>query len=508
MVNPINCSSQSLPISVDLTISVEKRQVVTTIDLSTIVFIMSTGPLNQGAGRIQYYDDLASIGLEWGTTSEAYIAGQAFFSQPDRPETFSVAQAFSTPQPALLFTGATGTLAAFQAITDGGFTIELNGNQAEINSLDFSSDTSLDDVAATIQAGLNAEAGAEYTGATVVASNAPSNQFTITNGTSGDSSTITVLSAPTSGTDISGIGFMNGQDAVLVQGYTPTTFTNELILIQEAASCSDRFVFAWALEKVYRDTQDQLDLAAFTAANDFLAVSFLQTNNILTLDPNDTTDNASLLAADNNITSNITYNDTPTKDQYPEVAIAARFLGVDYDGADTALTGKFKNLNEINTTPLTVTEYRVLEGKRCNAFTQMDNSARTYRDGVQSSSSWYIDDYINISNFLNELRTSIYNVFTTSKKVPYTPSGILKLSQSETNVCAKYVFNDVLADRTITNLQKPNGVETIPAYQVIFPPLSQITQSERDTRVLMGNKIFLQLSGAIHTLSVSVVVTE
>lgn len=83
-------------------------------------------------------------------------------------------------------------IATWNAITDGEFSLLINGVAFDATGMDFSSATTMDDVAAVIQAKIRSyvAGGAAYTSATVTWSSATF-QFTITSGTTGVTSTVT-----------------------------------------------------------------------------------------------------------------------------------------------------------------------------------------------------------------------------------------------------------------------------------------------------------------------------
>lgn len=107
--------------------------------------------------------------------------------------------------------GALGTnLAGFQAVTDGAFNITVDGVVLAITGLDWSAIAALDEVPDTINAQLAGRATAIYDSKT--------GALTFVSPRKGSVSTITVLSAPAAGTDVSGAGFLNGASATLTQG--------------------------------------------------------------------------------------------------------------------------------------------------------------------------------------------------------------------------------------------------------------------------------------------------
>ena len=117
----------------------------------------------------------------------------------------------SSSTPAVAETGALGTdLAGMQAVTDGGFSFTVNGNLLDIIGCDFSEITVLPEVADVINYQSDGKFVAVYDSKTT--------KIKFYSLISGTGSTITVLGAPSTGTDISGSGYLNGAAATLTQG--------------------------------------------------------------------------------------------------------------------------------------------------------------------------------------------------------------------------------------------------------------------------------------------------
>ncbi len=104
-------------------------------------------------------------------------------------------------------TGVTDTLGTWTAISDGSFKVTINGSEQSITSIDLSGASDMAGVAAAIQAKIRAVGSGGFTLATV-AWQAGTTNFKITSGTTGAASSVSALSAASSGTDISGASFM------------------------------------------------------------------------------------------------------------------------------------------------------------------------------------------------------------------------------------------------------------------------------------------------------------
>ncbi len=97
-------------------------------------------------------------------------------------------------------TGATSTVSTWTAVSDGAFKITLGSTTHSIIGLDFTSDTSLDDICDTIRTGLVGLGEGDFSVAWV------SDHFEIARLENPDNESIGTLTAGASGTDISGAG--------------------------------------------------------------------------------------------------------------------------------------------------------------------------------------------------------------------------------------------------------------------------------------------------------------
>lgn len=496
-VNVINCGLASLPRSLDVSISLSKPQAEQTTDLSIPVFVQAGGGFSYGADRIAYYATADGVNGDSRVTAEGRKAAREFFSRSDRPNLMAIAQVFTTPQAGFMRTGAIGSLAAFQAVTNGSFAVSIDGVDENISALNFSTDTTIAQVVARIQTALTAASA----GSTVTLSGT---QLIFRSPTTGDLSQVSVLGpvSPASGTDISGVGFLNGQagTAVVQPGYTPGDLVSELDLIAEASRCSGRFVYGWVLDAAYRDSNDQV--AAAQWAQSRVAAMPVVSNSPTAWDPSSTTDIGPEIQTLGLYRAWPIYHDNVN--YYPDMSILAGMLAVDYAAQDSTRTAKFMDLPGVPTVGLTVTQWLTLESKGYNTFTLTGNTSRVTREGTTGNEAWYIDDLVNLDNFTEELQVAIYNVFLRNKKVPYSVEGQTMLRDASTQICERYDYNGTLAERPVQDPTAQGGVRVDPPYTIIDTPLETMTVADRAGRIGPPQTINLNLAGAIHSLAVTV----
>lgn len=500
-VNVINCGSNSLPRSLDVQVTVTRPSAELTTDLSVAVFAQDGGGFDHGAGRIAYYSSYDAVADDARVTAQGLLAARDFFAQPRRARRMAIGQVFDTAQAGYLLTGAIGTLAAFQAVTNGSFAVSIDGVSEDITALNFSTDTTLAQVAARIQTALQAVATGGFTAATAVIEGS---QIRITSGTTGDLSTVSVIApvSPAAGTDISGVGFLNGLTgtAVVVPGYLPTDLVSELGLIAEAARCGGSFVYGWALDAAYRDTADQVLAGQWAQAR--VAVMPLVSNSPLAWDANSTTDLGPEITALGLYRAWPYYHDQAA--YYPDMALLAMLLSVDYSQRNSTITAKFKDLVGIPTVGLTETQWSVLEGKGYNTFTLTGNTARVNREGTTGNVAWFMDDVVNLDNFVEELQVAEYNVFLRNGKVPYSPAGQALLEDALQQVCETYIFNGTFSERRVLDATQVEGFRVDPPYAITATPIELMTVADRADRIGPPFVIDVNLAGAIHSIAINV----
>lgn len=505
---------KSLPRDIDVVVNMSKPQAETTTDLSVAVFCTPDAPFDHDASRIQFYSTFDAVKDVFASSSEAYKAASAWFSQSPRAKTLAIARVFDEAQNGFLQCGIPGTtvLASWKAVTGGNFKITINGTAAEVTSITFAAITELADIAGVLQTKIRAaNEAAAFTGATVTIDEA-TYAIRITSGVAGDESAVSYLSsiATPTGTDLSGSTWLNGayvegaqtQSCYVVPGYLPTGIADELNYIKEAASASGKFLYGWMLDASYRDSDDQLDAAAWIEAQT-AAILVLTVNSPFAYDPSSITDVGYLVKKNGYKRTTVIYHNNAY--YYPEASMLSYALSVNYAAANSTITTKFKTLQGIPTVPLTVSEYSALQGKRINTYTAVGNNTRTFREGTEGDASWFIDDLINLDNFREELQVAVYNVFLQNKKVAYTVGGIAKLYAAMSGICDKYVVNGTLAERPLSDAEAAVAGYPIDApYTVTISPLQNLTVSERASRIGPPATIKLNLAGAIHSINIGV----
>lgn len=334
--------------------------------------------------------------------------------------------------PAVL-TGGTVTPASLTSISDGAFKISVNGDEKDITGLDFAS---ADDISGVVSV-LNGK----IDGVTVTANE---ESLILTTTETGSAATLAFASAGSAGTDVSSLlGLTSGAGASVVNGTTtPVVDVSAMLgLTQEsgaslqasgyvAGSITEELAanrayiqnigsnaYAWSLDAEYRDTQDAQDFASWVNGLGVEGVTCIVTNNPNVLSASDTSNIAYICNSMNYQGVATFYHDNAQV--YPDVAYLATLQSVNYATANSVLDMKFKNLGSIPavTLPDLNTNLTTLDNKHCNTITYWGTrDALCVRNGDQSSNLWRSDLWVNVCNFIAELKINVANVFCGIKK--------------------------------------------------------------------------------------------
>lgn len=401
-----------------------------------------------------------------------------------------------TAAPAKLTTG-TITPAELASVKNGALAFTVNGVQQVAYGLDFTSygdGITVENIVSVLSVAFSSK----------LAITASYNTIVFATTENGEDKTMSYGLVAPAIVDVSSLlGLTQETYASKANGYTPGGLVSEAALIQTAARCSGRSIFAWTLDRQYRDTADQKAFADWIEAQDQAYFSAC-TNSTLAYNTADSTNIGFYANNKGYIKTSVFYHNNPQV--YPDVSYAALALSVNYALENSTITMKFKQLTGIETVPLTETQLSALASRRINSYVSMGNSSSVIREGVQSADSWFTDSHVNLSNYKEELQVEVFNVFMRNKKVPYTSAGQDLLVSAATKINNRYVKNGTFADREEETTDNETGYTTLPATTIIPSPVYSATTSERANRIAPPISIVAYEAGAFHSVSIDVTV--
>lgn len=225
-------------------------------------------------GTFKDFNSDAEVGAYFGTESEEYARAKFYFSwiskSGNSPQRISYARWVDVDVPAEIFGfPVTTSLINFQSISDGAFNLTLGSTTHLLSGLNFTGAGSFADVAGIIQTAINAELGAEWTGATVNY-DPLRKSFNFRSGVAGGATTVsTAAPAPLQalvGTNLLPfIGWETG--AIFSTSADAQTAVDAIAASSEASNNFGSFLFMPAL------TLDQI--ASVSEWNDLLNVAYM-----------------------------------------------------------------------------------------------------------------------------------------------------------------------------------------------------------------------------------------
>lgn len=447
------------------------------------------------AERIRSYQNLDGVTADWPANSEVVAAATAYFGQQPKPMSLKVSTRYSTDQSAQLRGGSVIDATALLLVADGSFAISIDGDAQDITGLDFTdAEVTLDDIAASIEAALQAIATGGYTAATCIHDGS---RFFITSGTSGVTSTISFLTpvSPSTGTDISSLLQMQQGEGTKSDGIIGETITASLNAIQNV----DPDWYGLLFTKEVRDgviinTEDAVvATAAWCEAR--VKVFGNTSNDLDVLDSVTVNDIASVLQAANYRRTMTTFSSFA--DQYPSASILGRAFTVNFSQVDSTITLKFKQMPGITVEQLTQSQKAVLDSKSANALITV-GASDMFAESFMANGVFF-DEVHGVDWLTNAIETNVFGyLLTRTTKVPYTNKGIAALEQQVTKALDEAVRNGLIAPgETIDGEFLGTG------YKITTIPAEDINQSDKEARHYPGLSFVILGAGAIHSVQIN-----
>jgi hypothetical protein len=326
-------------------------------------------------------------------------------------------------------------------------------------------------------------------------------RFEITGVTTGATATLSFLSAPTTGTDISDNLKMLSTDsgAYVVAGIAAESYADCVALFD------NNYGQKWyGLAPLGATDDDVIAIAAYIeAANNkhFLGVT---TQAAATLLSSSSTDLVSLLKAAGYDRTASQYSST---NAYAVSSLQARILTTDYNANNSDITLMHKQEPGITAETLSSSQITTLNAKNCNVFVAYNNDTAIIEQG-KCASGEFIDVITGTDWLALTIQTAVYNLFYTSTtKISQTDAGTNAIVTTIERVLAQAVENGLLAPGTWTSGgfgALKTGDFMAKGYYVYAPKVSTQLLADRAARRSVAIQIAAKLSGAVHTANITI----
>ncbi|CAI8993489.1 DUF3383 family protein [Pseudomonas sp. IT-P218] len=250
------------------------------------------------------------------------------------------------------------------------------------------------------------------------------------------------------------------------------------------------------------------DVLALAAAGDAAGKFFAYTTNQATVrDPAVTTDIVSKAVTQG---SRRLFLASHATELYEGFEIAAVFSRVNFNAANSTITGEYKKLPGIDAESLTPTAYGAMKQKGAVFYTVVEtggekDNGRVINSKTTSTYGEYIDDVFNLDAFTNFLTIALYNAMTkVPTKLRQTPAGQQILIDAAAQVGEKFIGNGYLGERLYTDDE--TGEERLSrGYEMLTKAedILLISDAERKSRGAAPIVMRVFRAGAIHTVDLT-----
>ena len=385
------------------------------------------------------------VGAYFGVDSTEYKLADVYFRSYDnsfrKPETLYFARRVKTAIASeLIGAPITALYSDFADIENGSMTIALNGNDIALTRLDFSSVSALSEVAQVIENALASEVGN-----TTVVYSSLTKGFVITNGVTGEASTIEFAVAGEEGTDVSAmLGLRATQGGVISNGsdaLTPAAIMTSII------NQTKNWV---SFTSVTAMTSDEI--LAYSAWNNSQNVSFLFSAYV--------EDSASEAIAVKEAVDNNAYNGVSVVYGTAEYAvfIMAEAASIDWNRRNGVINFAFKSQSGLAAIVTDGTTAANLEAKGVNYYgrwaTRNPEFVFLYNGAVSGNYKW-LDAWVNAIWLRAAVQISCMDGLKMAARVPYNEEEYTQISAWLQDPINQAVFNGCIdAGVTLNEKQK------------------------------------------------------
>nr|DAL50450.1 MAG TPA_asm: tail sheath protein [Caudoviricetes sp.] len=480
----------TLPVSRVVNVAVEMSPTATALRNFGSCLILGDSDIIDTDERIRLYSSISDIATDFGISSREYLAAQAFFSQSPQPTQVYIGRWAKSATAGRLrgrtLSSAEQDISLFTAITTGTLSLTIDGASKSMASIDLSAETNLNGVASQISSALGVSGSCAWTG----------ERFVITSATTGTSSTVATTDT---GTLSSLMGFAGS--ATSVAGVAAESLASAITALLDYNT--------WYMVCVAPDASDDSIVEAaglIEAASPSRMIGFTTQNSTEIDSTASSTLGSRLKGLGYNRTILVYSSDSPVA----AASVFGRMATINFEGSNTTLTLKFKQLPGVTAENLRSSQAEALKSHNVNAFCAYQNDTSILQEGI-TSGGWFIDETHGLDWLQNRVETDLWNLLYTSKKVGQDESGATAIVSCVNKSLEQGVTNGLIAPGVWNGdafgaLESGDTLST--GYYVYIQPFDEQSQSDREARKAPPIQIAVKLKGAVHFINVTITVNR
>lgn len=441
--------------------------------------------------RMRVYSSIDDIATDFGTDAPEYLGAQAFFAQSPQPSTCYVGRWAKTATSGLIkgriLAQSQQEISLFQSIEDGAFDVTIDGSVVNVTSVNLSSASNINAVASAVTEKLQSKGTCLWMG----------DRFVIRSATTGTTSTVSTISN-------TGLSAQMGLDSgtTLVNGAQAESLEDALVTLLDYPS--------WYGLYLCEDCEDDDIIAAanlIQAASPSRIMAFT-TADTAELDGAREDTLCSKLKSSGINRAIAVYT---SSGQAAGASVLGRMATVNFNGSNTTITLKFKQLPGVPAENLRTSHADSLKDKNCNVFAAYQNDTSILQEGI-TCGGWFIDETHGLDWLQDAVQTAVWNLlYTSTTKIGQDEAGSTAIVSCISRVLDQAVTNGLVAPgvwqgEEFGELSRGDTLST--GYYVYIQPLAEQLQADREARKAPPVQIAVKLRGAIHFVDVSIIVNR
>lgn len=491
-----------LNVSTIVNVSVSLSPVPTPVVNLNTLLLLGDSDIIDVHQRIRTYTSLSQVAVDFGTSVAEYQSAALYYGQNPQPLTLYIGRWASTATKGLALGGPLNTaqqaISNWTPITNGGFHLTVDGGSStNVTGINLSAQTNLNGVATQIQNAIQG-LGGSFTSVICVWNGT---QFEIFSGTTGTSSSVSALTAPTAGQDISAQLLLTAATLTYLQSGIAAESALAAVVLFDTAVPTSWYELSFATNTTLSDP-DRLSIAGYIEGSSNKHLYGLATASAAALIQPDTTSiGAQLKALGYNRTLYQWSNTSPARSH---ISIFGRMNSVDFAGTDSTITLMFKQEPGVIPITITASQAAALDANNYNYFANFNNGTAIIVNGKVASGQ-FIDTIWGVDGLASQIQVNCYNILYTSPKVPQTDKGMTQLNSGISAACAQYNNNGFLATGvwTAPGVGQLQTGQTVPnGFYIYQPPVALQSPADRAARKSVPFQVAAKLAGAVHSVNV------
>ena len=469
-------------------------------NLNVVGIITSEIGFLSTAKRFEIYRDIASVGVDFGTSSKAYSFATSFFGTQPNPLNangylvigYWRAAEEATDATSAILGGAelaeATVIGQLQSISDGSFDIDVDDATESLTALDFKTTTDLAGVVSVLNTGL--------TGATATLDNIG---IVITSDATGVSSLIAFAEIAAGGTFVGDIlGLAAGTGAVTTQGAAAGTIALET----KVDAVTELKAQASIPPPMFIDqptSEEAKSLAEWSQANSVLVYDVFNAAANLAIDVTNVVWDIKLSGL-----TNYRMLFSAANNRRMAASYMARNHVVNFNAENSALT---MHLKELSVAAETYTEGEIAQAKAVglDVYTTIKNVPVVLTSGEND----FVDNRYNMIGYIDAVQTDLFNLLKqTSTKIPQTVRGVNQEIDQLEKTSRGFVRAAVISPGTWSSPDYFGDLDTFNrsieqnGFYFLAGKLSDQAQVDRQARKSPVIQGAIKNAGAIHSCSV------